>query len=163
MVPVLTSHLQFISCNINQTLNANRKPPTHQNALIYLKNNQQTHFSVDIICPAADWREVEFKQLGNSRLDAPHGKAVQDSKLLLQLRGNSKRSCLCILRLQSDCKLNIQTNLLEKLKGWHSQCWMVVTTFMDRDALDSILVYVQVQIKVEGEEFSSPLSHKNKS
>lgn len=40
---------------------------------------------------------------------------------------------------------------------------MVVTTFMDRDAcLDSILVYVQIQIKVEEDEFSlCPLSNNN--
>lgn len=42
---------------------------------------------------------------------------------------------------------------------------MVVTTFLDREAcLNSILVYVQIQIKVEDNEFSlPPPSNKNKS
>lgn len=81
----------------------------------------------------------------------------------LSSEGTKRGRGLRILRLQSDYILYIQTNRLEKLKGWHSQCWVwLVTTFMDRDAcLDSILVYVQKQIKVE--EGGLPLlSNKNK-
>lgn len=79
------------------------------------------------------------------------------SKIPVQFRWDKKGGRrLCILRLQSVYILYIQTNLLEKLEGLaQSVLNMVVTTFMDRDAsLDSILVYVQIQIKEEEDKFS---------
>ena len=50
--------------------------------------------------------------------------STKDSSIPIQFRRDKNGRCLCILRLQSIYILYIQTNLLEKLKGWHSQSWI---------------------------------------
>lgn len=59
-----------------------------------------------------------------------------------------RTQCLCILRLQSIYLLYLQTDVLEKLKGWHAQ---VMDVMVDRGACsDSGLVYVQIH-KLSGQ------------
>lgn len=150
MFSVLISHLQ---CDTNQT--SLTLPGDHQRK----KGSsfiQQSSFQLTTLCPRQLLKtDVWWKWNSNQTgvFYAPHTKDIQRTAISrFSSEGTKKGRCLCFLRLQSNYILYIQTNLLEKLKGWHSQCWMcVVTTFMDRDAcLDSILVYVQIQIKVGG-------------
>lgn len=169
MLPVLISRLDLISCHKSNLFNANRTcrrafmPPGNRQGIKKGPHSyKQSSFRFTKFCPDGCWRLMRGWTENSNETGAfmpPHKKDIQRRAISpIQFGRDRKGRCLCILRLQSNYILYIQTNVLEKLKGWHSQSWMwVVTTLMERDAcLDSILVYVQIQMKGEGDG-SSPL------
>lgn len=73
--------------------------------------------------PARDWCVVEIKQGVDKRVYPPHTKDIQRTAISqMSSEGTEEGGMSQYLKTPKHLH-TVQTNLPEKLKGWHSQCW----------------------------------------